>query len=42
MKDEKSRNPFLSRAGFDIAGAVWWADTLDLGRNPFLSRAGFD
>ena len=36
------RNPFLSRAGFDIYGYNV-IDLIDeLGRNPFLSRAGFD
>ena len=37
-----SRNPFLSRAGFD----GWWESErgwgVKCGRNPFLSRAGFD
>ena len=41
VKTVLGRNPFLSRAGFDIyAGVVLLADALR--RNPFLSRAGFD
>jgi hypothetical protein len=37
-----SRNPFLSRAGFDLMKRREYNLSFDLGRNPFLSRAGFD
>ncbi len=36
------RNPFLSRAGFDLGKlSIWNWDNFKC-RNPFLSRAGFD
>ena len=34
------RNPFLSRAGFDMEKGI--REDLKKCRNPFLSRAGFD
>ena len=36
-----SRNPFLSRAGFDLDGPGRPTSS-GPSRNPFLSRAGFD
>ena len=39
---ERSRNPFLSRAGFDEYMTYLWRKETSECRNPFLSRAGFD
>ncbi len=37
-----SRNPFLSRAGFDADALSETEKEAWVSRNPFLSRAGFD
>ena len=37
-----SRNPFLSRAGFDQGKTKKGGGDNMICRNPFLSRAGFD
>ena len=42
MEDWKSRNPFLSRAGFDSGMRRLQKCSVNYCRNPFLSRAGFD
>ncbi len=40
--EEVSRNPFLSRAGFDRLIKEVERLIEEVSRNPFLSRAGFD
>ena len=42
IDDQQSRNPFLSRAGFDLRAEKEVLIDDQQSRNPFLSRAGFD
>ena len=42
QEGHSGRNPFLSRAGFDLLGSLGDGSKNIKSRNPFLSRAGFD